>query len=727
MQKIAEQLKQISIQTKDVRIKHFEYKQTKILSFKFTDQIYPSLPIKARGLFINQDTKEILIRGYDKFYNIGENGLDWEKLQETVGPYKVTLKENGCIIYVSVLNNELLVTSKHSLGPARNLSHSEYGQQMLEKTVKDIHGLVEYLSANNLTAVFELADDDFEEHVLEYPPEKRGLYCHGLNRNTIRFESLDIKIVKEFADRFGFFSVDYLEFSDISKVKEFADECAKTGSFEGKAIEGFVVRCFQRQSLEQQMENLMKETSPFFFKIKFDQPYLMFREWREVTKSLLQGQHRSKVKFELSKTYMDWVYKTMRSQPQVFQGFMENKGIIKTRNLFLKEVKGLDSFVGITVSDLCQEASGDYELSVKSGSIKDKVLLIPIAVIGAGKTTLARTLVNLYDEIGHIQNDNIIQKKSAPVFEQNIMNEFMTKRIVFADRNNHLFQHRLGLCKKFKMEYPDGAVVALNYNIDSMDKKQVIEISSKRVQERGENHQCITPTKTPDFPRIISGFVHKRDPLDLTNPNDALIDRVIELNINNSVNENVLLISKELELNQCSVDDIESALSKALNQVETVSKVVKKKIPRYYGIEIDVPLLPILEEILADDYSLYESFIQQYKEKGWHSTIALRTVPDHHQLIKEYDLKYQDFESFERMVEIKLDRLVWNDKVMAFSIVSTYPVIQSANKHMHITCAVMNGKAMDSNGMLKEYFEEGKGKAIPVDLTIKGHIKAYLY
>ncbi|KAJ3321766.1 hypothetical protein HDV06_003915 [Boothiomyces sp. JEL0866] len=727
MQQLVHELKEISLKKQDVKVKHFDYKQTNICSFKFSDQIYPLLPIKARGLFINQDTNEILIRGYDKFYNIGENGMDWKYLQNTVGPYKVTLKENGCIIYVSVLNNELLVTSKHSLGPSRSLSHSEYGQILLEKTVKDIPGLVHYLSENHLTAVFELVDDDFEEHVLEYPPDKRGLYCHGLNRNTINFESLDIKTVKEFADRFGFFSVDYLEFDDISKVKEFADECAKTGSFKGKAIEGFVVRCFKKQDIVQQMENLMKESTPFFFKIKFEQPYLMFREWREVTKSLLQGQYRSKVKFEMSKSYMDWVYKTMRSNPGVFQGYMENKGIIKTRNLFLKEAKGLDSFVGINVSELCKESNEHYELQLQAGSIKDKVLLLPIAVIGAGKTTLARTLVSLCGEIGHIQNDNIIQKKSAPVFEQNIMNEFLTKRIVFADRNNHLFQHRLSLCKKFKMEYPNGAIVALNYNIDSMDKKQVIEISSKRVRERGENHQCITPTKTPDFPRIISSFVHKRNSLDLTNPNDALIDRVVELNISNSVKENVDLISKELELGDYSEKQVKDALNSALNQVESVSKVVKKKMPRYYAIEVDTPLYSILEDILKDEFIKYESFIQSYKETGWHSTIALRTVAEHEQLIKEYDTKYQDFETFEKMVEIQLDKLVWNDKVMAFSIKSTYPVISSANKYMHITCAVINGKPMDSNVMLKEYFEEGKGDAIQIDLKIKGHIKAFMY
>ncbi|KAJ3276984.1 hypothetical protein HDV01_000036 [Terramyces sp. JEL0728] len=724
MQEIIKQLTEMSLQKSDVKIKHFDYKQAKISSFKFTDHIYPLLPIKSRGLFVSEDG-EILIRGYDKFYNIGENGSSWESLNATTGPYKVTLKENGCIIYVSVLNNELLVTSKHSLGPARNLSHSEYGQQVLERTAKHKDELIKYLSENNTTAVFELVDDEFEEHVLEYPPEKRGLYCHGLNRNTIKFESLDIEIVKQFADRFGFFSVDYLEFQDIQSVKNLADECAKTGSFKGKAIEGFVVRCFNPSD---SIERNGDDPQQFFFKIKFDEPYLMFREWREVTKSLLQGQHRSKLKFELSKTYMDWVYKMMRSNPEIFQGFMDNKGIIKVRNLFLKQAKGLDSFVGLQVSDFCRESNEEYELQVQAGSIADKVLLLPIAVIGAGKTTLARTLCNLYKEIGHIQNDNVIQKKSAPVFEQNIMNEFLKKRIVFADRNNHLFQHRLSVSQKFKMEYPNGAIVALNYNIASMDRKQVIEITSKRVEARGENHQCITPSKTPDFPRIISGFVHKRDGLDLTNPNDASIDRVVELQINSTIQENILLIAKELELAIPTAEEIQEALDQALNHVETISKVVKPKIPRYYGIEIDSLLCGILKDILKDEFTKYESFIQIYKEKGWHSTIAVRSNnAEHQQLIKQYDLLHKDFATFEKMVELRASELVWNDQVMALSIASTEPEIKSANKYMHITCAVMNGKASDSNIMLKEYYEEDKGSCVKVNLVLKGHIKAFMY
>ena len=46
-----------------------------------------------------------------------------------------------------------------------------------------------------------------------------------------------------------------------------ADECRSTGSYDGHPIEGFVIRCKDKET-----------DSTELFKVKYDEPYLMFRE-----------------------------------------------------------------------------------------------------------------------------------------------------------------------------------------------------------------------------------------------------------------------------------------------------------------------------------------------------------------------------------------------------------------------------------------------------------------
>ena len=70
----------------------------------------------------------------------------------------------------------------------------------------------------NETAVFELCDDSFEEHVLPYSPERTGLHLHGLNKNTVDFETRPMVEVKAFAEAWGFFPVRYLTFQTLSLI-----------------------------------------------------------------------------------------------------------------------------------------------------------------------------------------------------------------------------------------------------------------------------------------------------------------------------------------------------------------------------------------------------------------------------------------------------------------------------------------------------------------------------
>lgn len=65
----------------------------------------------------------------------------WSSLEaHTKPPYTLTLKSNGCIIFIAALTPEkLLVTSKHSLGHLANVNgetHAEVGERWLRMHLK---------------------------------------------------------------------------------------------------------------------------------------------------------------------------------------------------------------------------------------------------------------------------------------------------------------------------------------------------------------------------------------------------------------------------------------------------------------------------------------------------------------------------------------------------------------------------------------------------------------
>src|SRR5579871_2060391 len=108
-------------------------------SWRFQDWDYKrdDLPTYARGLFTTKNQNgqpEIAVRGYDKFFNTGEvPTTKWENIEnDTAGPYELSLKENGCIIFISGLcDGSLLVCSKHSTGHRSDtaVSHAAAGER----------------------------------------------------------------------------------------------------------------------------------------------------------------------------------------------------------------------------------------------------------------------------------------------------------------------------------------------------------------------------------------------------------------------------------------------------------------------------------------------------------------------------------------------------------------------------------------------------------------------
>lgn len=333
-----------------------------------------------------------------------DRDLQWRAIERhTVPPYTLTLKSNGCIIFIAALSSDkLLITSKHSLGPVAGVeeSHAQVGErwllQHLEKAGKTPEQLAQTLWEKQWTAVAELCDDSFEEHVLPIPIDMTGLHLHGLNVNTKDFNTQAQPIVDAFAEEWGFIKTASLVLQTEREVREFAEEAAKTGKWNNVAVEGFVVRT----TIGPRPDDVQKDTPPyqpgssFFFKIKFDEPYMMYRDWRELTKALLAAKAKgkmseakiSKAKLRRKETviYKHWVEREIIQNPKMFATFTKGRGIIAVRNRFFEWLETPEG--KLQSSKVNIEVPSQDAMDIDIVEEKDrKVVIVPIAVPGCGE------------------------------------------------------------------------------------------------------------------------------------------------------------------------------------------------------------------------------------------------------------------------------------------------------------------------------------------------------
>jgi tRNA ligase len=233
----------------------------------------------------------------------------------------------------------------------------------------------------------QLCDDNFEEHVLPYSLDKTGLHLHGLNECSKHFKTQSTAVVEAFAREWGFIVTLSHELQSIPEVKAFTDEIGSSGKWNGEALEGFVVRT--TVSLPPIDGDTRADASPyppdssFFFKVKFDEPYMMYRDWREITKSLLsRGEDanlpKNKMRRPETKVYVDWVRGEIKKHPKLFEGYTKGHGIIATRERFLKWLETKEG------RDKQEEVVTVAEASQPQDKQFGKTIIVTVAVPGVG-------------------------------------------------------------------------------------------------------------------------------------------------------------------------------------------------------------------------------------------------------------------------------------------------------------------------------------------------------
>lgn len=751
----------------------------KVDSWRFQDWDYKrrDLPTYARGLFTTRSksgTPEIAIRGYDKFFNIDEvRETAWSHIKErTKGPYELTLKENGCIIFISGLEDDtLLVCSKHSTGERGDvaLSHSSAGERHIERQLERVgktkQDLARELRKRNATAVAELCDDSFEEHILAYGPDQAGLYLHGININIPEFMTYPSPLVQQFAEDWGFIKTGLILIDTVDEVKAFLEEVAETGAHDGRDVEGFVIRCQMTHNPG------VRPYQDWFFKYKFEEPYLMYRQWRECTKQLISGkQPRIKKHVKITEEYLLYARQRLAADRNLAKLYNQNHGIIKLRNDFLnhKNMKGTDA--------------ANLEDFGGPTTVTRDIILVPIATIGCGKTTVGLALTSLFGW-GHIQNDNITGPKRPPRFTKAILDQLDDMPAVFADRNNAMRHERQQLITDVKLQHTSARLVALHFVHNDIDT--IRKVTQDRVFTRGDNHQTIqAATDQNKVIGIMEGFIQRFEPCDPEKEPDAGFDAVIDLDPAAGSRENLEIVIKELHriypnfLKEIpSAEDMDAAIKgamegykpdlrhvipdrsrnnkKASNKQEqqAADKSKKKKPLEYMSVDMTTKdVLTALEKTFASVPTDQSRFFKQLQgtrrvQAKFHVTLMHRAASrDHPDLWQRYlflqetdgaihpDGKLGD-------LDVQLERIVFDDRIMAVVVrlipahpedeninadtpeLPAKPKWECVNRVAHITVGTRDDsvKPKESNDLLARWLEKGSGGETKIgELLIEG-------
>jgi predicted kinase len=214
----------------------------------FYDRLWDKAPltIKARGLFINENTTEIVARSYPKFFSVGERlDTQGENLKLTLKfPIDVYVKENGFlgILGYDSERDELIVASKSTTQG----DYAGYFKDMLYKIIntdKKERELKDFLKEENCSMVFEVVDMDNDPHIIEYRSNR--LILLDIIRRTPNFEKYSYEELKTMSMHFGFKYKD--KYTTLNNWQSFLgwqkDVENLDFQYGGRYIEGFVLEC----------------------------------------------------------------------------------------------------------------------------------------------------------------------------------------------------------------------------------------------------------------------------------------------------------------------------------------------------------------------------------------------------------------------------------------------------------------------------------------------------
>ncbi|WJJ55323.1 hypothetical protein QB910_000079 [Dabrowskivirus KKP3916] len=293
-----------------------------ISSFNFTKRVFRNKlwdkqTMKARGLFINVETGEIVSRSYNKFFNINERSdTKIHRLRDRLKfPVNVFLKENGYlgIVGYDSQSGELVISSKSRIDGDFAVRFRElFFEQFDSKQVEVIKNVCK---ETNVSLVFEVIDPIFDPHIIEYKSPQLVL-LDMVSRN-VEYSKRDYSIVKIFAGIIGV------------KVKEHVATLYDWTEFYN-FYNAVVV------DLEDEIEGYVFEDANGFM-TKLKTPYYNF--WKHMRTVKDQVAH------DISKVEQGWLYTPLHNKVFAFfrdypdRESLKHKDIITLRKEFFESQK----------------------------------------------------------------------------------------------------------------------------------------------------------------------------------------------------------------------------------------------------------------------------------------------------------------------------------------------------------------------------------------------------
>ncbi len=219
-----------------------------ISAFNFTrdaffGKAWDEVTTRARGLFVNTDTREIVARSYDKFFNLDERPeTQIAALQENlVFPIDAWVKENGYlgIVGYDAERESLFCASKST----PDGDYADWFRELLHAQVSPGHleAMRRYLRDCQASLAFEVIDPVRDPHICEY--DEAQLVLLDIIRRAPAFERASANVLQKAGK---FFDLPVKERGmRFERWENFAGWLKKAEDpeylFGGRAVEGFVI------------------------------------------------------------------------------------------------------------------------------------------------------------------------------------------------------------------------------------------------------------------------------------------------------------------------------------------------------------------------------------------------------------------------------------------------------------------------------------------------------
>lgn len=282
----------------------------------FTDKVWDDINIKARGLFINTNTKEIVSRSYNKFFNVNERSFTKiSALADNLKfPVMIYDKPNGYLgtVGYNSESDELVFTSKSEIRG----DHANWLEELFLDTFNDdvIKFIKTYLKQQNVALVFEVILPKEDPHIIKY--NERNLILLDIVYRDVQYKKKEYKDVSYFARTVG---VDYKElvqtFDNWTDFYKWYRDVTSDWSIEK---EGYVI----------------EDSVGFMTKIKL--PYYNFWKRMRGIKDKIGRKHEHMIKggtlyTPLHNKFFSWAKSKDKE-------YLKKSTIIQLRNDFYKEV-----------------------------------------------------------------------------------------------------------------------------------------------------------------------------------------------------------------------------------------------------------------------------------------------------------------------------------------------------------------------------------------------------